>query len=44
MSNLHKAGKSSVFCWIPDHTGLSGNKAIDAAVKEVILLGILTSD
>jgi ribonuclease HI len=37
VSHLHKAGKSVVFCWIPDHTGLSGNKTTDAPAKAATL-------
>jgi hypothetical protein len=35
---------SAVFCLILGHTGLSGKMAADAAAKEAILLGFLTSN
>jgi hypothetical protein len=42
--HLHKEGKSAVFCWIPGHTALPGNKASNAVTKEVVLFSSLTPD
>jgi hypothetical protein len=44
LSSLHKSGKSIVFCWVPDHTGLPGNKAADAAAEVATLHRTLVSD
>jgi hypothetical protein len=41
---LPVAGNSVLFCWIPGHTSLPGNKATSAAAKEASLLWNLTSD
>jgi ribonuclease HI len=34
-----KAGNFVAFCWLPGHTGFSGNEATDAAAKEAAVLG-----
>jgi hypothetical protein len=35
VSHFHKAWKSVVFCWVPDHTGLPSNEAADVAAKAI---------
>lgn len=43
VSHLNKAGKSVVFCWVPSHVGLPGNKATDTAAKSAAYHGTLAS-
>lgn len=44
LSHFQKAGKSVVFCWVPHHTGLPGNRATDAAAKVAASHETITSD
>jgi ribonuclease HI len=42
--HFHEALNYVVVCWVPDHTGLRGKEAADAAAKQSTLLGNLASD
>jgi ribonuclease HI len=44
MFHLQKTGKCVLFCWIPGHTFLPGNRAADSAANAADLLGTVTSD
>jgi hypothetical protein len=44
MSYLNKAGNSDMFCSIPGHMDMAGNEVADAAARENVLQGNLSSE
>jgi hypothetical protein len=43
VSHFPNVAESVIVCWIPEHTGLPGNKGANVATKEGAVLGKLTS-